>query len=154
MYLLKSDCCFAHGNVSFSIPKDYYFYPDEADYLRCMPRGKRFKVYYDLCYEDISIKQAIKNYQRDTYETSAPIYPIEHNGLKGYCSTFRDVQDEVFTAVFSIVDRKEGHNRFKFTISTTKFNIAKLKATPAFLKLWNSIEKTTREQDKTTKKRN
>ena len=75
---------------------------------------------------------------------------IEHNGLKGYCSTFSDVEDEVFMAVFSIVDRAEGYNRFKFSVSTPSFDFEKIKASPAFQKLWDGIGKTTRKQKQIT----
>ena len=104
MYFLKENCQIEHSGVTFCIPKDYYFNPEEPHYFCCMPRGKGFKVYYELCYEEISAKQSIKNYQQETYETSAPIKKIEHNGLKGYCSTFSDVEDEVLTGQRGITD--------------------------------------------------
>ena len=150
MYFLKENCQIEHSGVTFCIPKDYYFNPEEPHYFCCMPRGKGFKVYYELCYEEIRAKQSIKNYQQETDETSAPIKKIEHNGLKGYCSTFSDVEDEVFMAVFSIVDRAEGYNRFKFSVSTPSFDFEEIKASPAFQKLWDGIGKTTRKQKQIT----
>ncbi|MCI8589345.1 MAG: hypothetical protein HFE77_01315 [Clostridiales bacterium] len=144
MYLVKNDCRFEHGGVSFRIPRDYYFVPEEPDYFCCIPLEEGFKVYYEFCWEDKGPKKALEEYQRETYETSAPIEKIEHNGLKGYCSTFGDVEDETFVAVFSVVDREGEFNRFKFSIRTKDFNIEKIKASAEFWKLYDGIWKTTR----------
>jgi len=148
MYLLRENCWLEHSGVSFRIPENYYFDPEEPYYFCCMPRKKGFKVYYELCWEDIDVEQSLKEYQEDTYETSAPIERIEHNGLKGYCSTFGDVEEEIFIAKFPIVDREKEFNRFQFSIRTKKFNIKEIKALPEFKKLFDYIWKPDRKRYK------
>lgn len=141
MYLLRDNCWLEHSGVSFRIPKNYYFDPEEPYYFCCMPRKKGFKVYYELCWEDIDIEQSLKEYQQETYETYAPIQKIEHNGLEGYSSTFGDIEEEIFIAIFSIVDKAEDFNRLNFSIRTEKFNIEEIKASPEFRKLFDQIWK-------------
>ena len=66
MYLLKEDCWLEHGGVSFCIPKNYYFDPEEPEYFHCKPHRKGFDVYYELRREDVSAKQSLKEYQKET----------------------------------------------------------------------------------------
>ena len=145
MFLLKNDCRFELEGVTFTVPKNYYIDADNANAdentLFFEPLGHDFQVSFKIDYQCGSVQNALTDFQLMMFNDCEPIQEIEHNGLKGFCSTFGNGREQYYEARFLVEGTARGCTVFEFTALTYQGNIAKIKESPEFKQLFDSIQK-------------
>lgn len=136
------------------MPKNYYFFPESSEYFEFTHIDKNIKIAYaiddyvgddDITNDDVisdeeiyeNIKQWISYHQREAYEIEAPIEKFEHNGFRGYCSTYGDDEETVFEAGLLL----DNGIALTITIYDGTHTIEEIKNTPEFKAVFEGIKR-------------
>ncbi|MCI8331685.1 MAG: hypothetical protein HFE78_02530 [Clostridiales bacterium] len=157
MYILRDRCQFRINKVVFSVPKDYSIDAKETDLehdVLCFWHPDksfvaRYKLVCDNVHEDI--KEELSKPQMFIFDTCQPIEEIEHNGMKGYATTYGDEKEQYYEAIFIIKETNNFRIAFAFSIITYHGDIKRIKVSPEFRELFDSIWRKDRKKYKINK---
>ena len=143
MYILRDRCLFGINKVNFTVPENYSIDTKETDLgddIICfLSPDESFTVSYKLVHTNQDTKQALSDSQMGLFDECQPIEEIEHNGMKGYSTTYGDDTEQYIDARFIIGKTDSESTEFEFSILTYHGDIERIKMSPEFRELFDSI---------------
>lgn len=151
MFILSKTCHFECNGVIVSVPENYYVYAgpefiDEDNMLMFKPLDDRYCVIYQVWKHCSGTRESILEFLTEDADIGKDIqYPhieeIENNGLKGHHYICRFENEQYYEARFLIEETDKGCTQFVFCVTTTDYDIEKIKASPEFKVLLDGIRK-------------